>query len=197
MRPCNVGAAYVLFEKINYPANSIQFDTQFAGQLTVSRGGNGLTMDFRSRAGEKININSIPNYIFNSLSQVKPSVAFKSRDLMLVYNNHKIIENMSPNFTALNAYDGFIIVSAPSSNPKYDFISRFFCADDGISEDPVTGSAHCTLGPYWSRILRKNKLEAYQASKRGGELSLEVNDNRILITGQCVPNIRRKHVILK
>ena len=93
---------------------------------------------------------------------------------------------MKPNFNNLLEYKNFIIVTAKSNNPKYDFISRFFCAGDGISEDPVTGSAHSTLAPYWADQLNKTNLTAYQASKRGGELNLEIKGDRINITGQAI-----------
>ena len=93
---------------------------------------------------------------------------------------------MKPNFNNLIKYKDFIIVTAESKNEKYDFISRFFCAGDGIAEDPVTGSAHSTLTPYWSNKLNKTKLVAYQASKRGGELNLEYQGDRIDISGQAI-----------
>ena len=79
-----------------------------------------------------------------------------------------------------------------SKDSKYDFVSRFFCADDGISEDPVTGSSHSTLAPYWAKIFDKNILKAYQASKRGGELWLEVRENRVMIEGEAVTVITGK-----
>ena len=143
-------------------------------------------MNFPSRPGDEIELKTIPDFVFNSLSSIKPIYARKSRDLMLVYENEKTIINMKPNFNNLLEYKNFIIVTAKSNNPKYDFISRFFCAGDGISEDPVTGSAHSTLAPYWSDQLNKTNLTAYQASKRGGELNLEIKGDRINITGQAI-----------
>lgn len=112
--------------------------------------------------------------------------AYKARDLMLVYRSDQTIRDINPDFNALAKYDDFIIVTAQSSDNRYDFISRFFCADDGIAEDPVTGSSHCTLTPYWAEKLSKEKLRAYQASKRGGELDLEIAGDRILISGHAL-----------
>ena len=86
----------------------------------------------------------------------------------------------------------FIIVTSPKvmvtseGQNQYDFISRFFCADDGIDEDPVTGSAHCTLAPYWADRLGKDDMLAYQASKRGGELNLKLDSDRVHITGSAI-----------
>ena len=105
---------------------------------------------------------------------------------MLVYEDENTVLNMKPDFNSLLNYDGFIITTAKSQNPNYDFISRFFCATDGILEDPVTGSAHSTLTPYWSELLNKKNLRAYQASERGGFLDLKMNDNRVDISGNAV-----------
>jgi len=105
---------------------------------------------------------------------------------MLVYKDEETILNMNPNFNELMNYDDFIIVTAKSKSINYDFISRFFCASDGISEDPVTGSAHCTLTPYWGLQLNKKHLKAFQSSKRGGYLDLEIINDRINISGEAV-----------
>ena len=116
----------------------------------------------------------------------------KSRDLMLVYEDEQVIYDIDPDFSLLKKFDDFIIVTAKSKDSKYDFVSRFFCADDGISEVPVTGSSHSTLAPYWAKIFDKNILKAYQASLRGGELWLEVRENRVMIEGEAVTVITGK-----
>ena len=113
-------------------------------------------------------------------------------NLMLVYEDEQVIYDIDPDFSLLKKFDDFIIVTAKSKDSKYDFVSRFFCADDGISEDPVTGSSHSTLAPYWAKIFDKNILKAYQASKRGGELWLEVRENRVMIEGDAVTVITGK-----
>ena len=181
-----LASAQIYFKEIDQTSDEITFDTKFAGPLGVKKNDSFLTMDFPSRPGDEIELETIPDFVFNSLSSIKPIYARKSRDLMLVYENEKTIINMKPNFNNLLEYKDFIIVTAKSNNPKYDFISRFFCAGDGISEDPVTGSAHSTLAPYWTDQLNKTNLIAYQASKRGGELNLEINGDRINITGQAI-----------
>ena len=92
---------------------------------------------------------------------------------------------MTPNFDAVSKLDGQGLIISSSSN-QYDFVSRYFCPKYGINEDPVTGSAHTTLIPYWSEKLNKISLTAKQVSKRGGELFCENTDNRVLIGGNAV-----------
>lgn len=104
---------------------------------------------------------------------------------MLVYENELIIKHMSPNFEALKGHKD-IIVTAPSINKKYHFVSRLFAPSDAILEDPVTGSAHCTLAPYWGERLQKQKMIAYQASKRGGEIYLNITKDHLEISGEAI-----------
>jgi predicted PhzF superfamily epimerase YddE/YHI9 len=103
---------------------------------------------------------------------------------MLVYENEECIRQIQPNFQELNKYDKWIIITSKSG--QYDFVSRFFCSGDGILEDPVTGSACCTLGPYWAEKLGKKRLHAYQASQRGGELLVDVSENQVDITASAI-----------
>ncbi len=181
-----LAAAQIYFTEVNPNTNEIIFDTKLVGPLRVTKRQASLTMSFPIRIGVEIPIESIPNFVLNSLSDSKPFYARKSRDLMLVYEDENTVINMNPNFFALRDYHHSIIVTARASNEKYDFISRCFCPFEGISEDPVTGSAHCTLAPYWSEKLKKNEMTAFQASKRGGILSLKVNKESLDITGEAV-----------
>ena len=181
-----IASSDVYFSTIGKDFEKVVFDTKYVGQIEVNKKEGAYTMNFPLREGKELDINTIPDYIFESLSTYKPIYAAKSRDLMLVYDNEEAVLNMKPDFSRLLEYDDFIIVTAKSSNPKYDFISRFFCAADGILEDPVTGSAHSTLAPYWLKQLDKTKMFAYQASKRGGELELEIKENHLEIIGYAV-----------
>jgi predicted PhzF superfamily epimerase YddE/YHI9 len=105
--------------------------------------------------------------------------------------NEAAVRAASPDFGALGAVKARgIIVTARASTLGYDFISRFFAPAAGINEDPVTGSAHCTLGPFWADRLGKNTLVAYQASPRGGVVQVEVKGDRILLGGQAVTVLR-------
>lgn len=181
-----LASAQVYLSEINKTSDEVIFETKFVGPLRVSKNETSLTMNFPSRPGDEVELDSIPDFVLNSLSPIKPVYARKARDLMLVYDNEKAVLEMKPNFNALLECEDFIVVTARSSNPEYDFISRFFCASDSILEDPVTGSAHSTLAPYWSKQLNKTKLSAYQASKRGGLLSLDLQGDRLNITGQAI-----------
>lgn len=180
-----LAAAHIYMTNIYPKLKEVTFDTKFVGSLKVIKNNDSYTMDFPSRLGEKVNLEDIPPFVFDALSTVKPIEAYQSRDLMLVYESEQTVREMKPNFSALLDYKNFIIVTAKTSG-KFDFISRFFCADDGITEDPVTGSAHCTLAPYWAMKTSKSKLNAYQASKRGGELLLEMQKDRLYITGKAI-----------
>ena len=181
-----LASAHIYLREIHPELSEVTFDTKSVGPLKVVKKETGdYVMDFPSRPGEKIEISAVPQFVLDALTKAKPSEAYQSRDLMLVYDDEKTIHEISPDYNALMQYKNFIIVTAKSSG-KYDFISRFFCADDGIAEDPVTGSAHCTSAPYWAKKLGKPHLFAYQASKRGGELTLDVTKDRVYITGHAV-----------
>lgn len=181
-----LASAHIYLTKIEPERNSITFDTNEAGSLTVSKQGDGYVMDFPMRPGTPKPLTDIPDFVFKALSPTKPAAAFQARDLMLVYDDAETVRNMTPDFNALMTYKDFIIVTAPSDDPEFDCVSRFFCADDGIAEDPVTGSAHCTIAPYWAERLDKSTLRAYQASKRGGVLNLEMKGDRLDIGGQAI-----------
>lgn len=186
---------------LNLPENvdksSIVFETKWAGDLTVRRqnhvqaqedaqGGRGYVLDFPARPGERLSLEDVPEDVLAALGGHKPLEAFKARDLMLVYADESLVRGIKPDFSTLGAYPSWVIVTAPSDGKPYDFISRFFCADDGINEDPVTGSAHTTLGPYWGRRLGKTSLLAWQASARGGRLGVELVGDRVHISGAAV-----------
>ena len=181
-----LAAAHVYLTEINPDLNSVTFDTKFVGFLKVDKIDDRYQMDFPSRPGDEVALEDVPSFIMEALSDHKPVAARKARDLMLVYDNEQIVRDIDPDFNALTAYEDFIIVTAASEDTRYDFISRFFCAEDTLPEDPVTGSAHCTSGPYWAEKLGKMTLSAYQASKRGGDLELELAKDRIFISGKAV-----------
>lgn len=181
-----IASSEVYFSTIGKDFDRVVFDTKYVGQIEVNKSGQGYTMDFPVREGSEVDIESMPSFVLDSLSSCKPIYAAKSRDLMLVYDNEDVVLNMNPDFNRLLGFNDSIIVTAKSEDSKYDFISRFFCIDDEVLEDPVTGSAHSTLAPYWSKKLNKTKMLAYQASKRGGELKLEIKDQRVNITGSAV-----------
>jgi len=107
-------------------------------------------------------------------------------DYLVVVDSEEAVKKLKPDFEKLKKLPGRgIIVTAKASDKRYDFVSRFFAPAIGIDEDPVTGSAHCALGPYWGSILKKNKLVGYQASKEGGVVHVEVLKDRVLLSGNA------------
>jgi predicted PhzF superfamily epimerase YddE/YHI9 len=184
-----LSAAHVIFTELDTSKNEIEFTTEVAGTLTVTKDNTLYTMDFPARAGDKIDINTIPDFVLDALSAYRPIEAYQARDLMLVYDDPKIVRSIEPDYKSLHKFDRWIIITA-KGDQNYDCISRFFCAGDGIDEDPVTGSAHCTIIPYWARILNKNNLKAYQASERGGEINAKLVKDRVFLSGLAVTYLK-------
>jgi predicted PhzF superfamily epimerase YddE/YHI9 len=115
----------------------------------------------------------------------RPTKALKARDMLVLFENEREIRDLVPDFSTLAQIEHLgIIATAPGEN--VDFVSRFFAPRAGINEDPVTGSAHCMLIPFWADILGKSTLKARQLSARGGELYCKDNDDRVLISGKAV-----------
>ena len=124
-----------------------------------------------------------------------PLKTFKGKtDFLLIYSNQEEIEQLNPNFFLLNQVEARgVIVTAPGNH--VDFVSRFFAPRCGVSEDPVTGSAHTSLIPYWSKVLGKSTLKAKQLSKRSGEIDCEFLGNRVKIAGKAVPYLKGEIII--
>ena len=181
-----LATAYVILTQLYPEKERVTFKTNVAGDLIVSKEGDKLTMDFPVRAGEKLNVKDIPPIVLESMNSPTPIEAYKARDLMLVYDDEEFVRNAEVDFSKMVQYPHAVIITSKTKDEKYDFISRFFCPYDmGIPEDPVTGSAHCTLAPYWSEKLGKTKMTARQVSERGGDLHLKIEGDRLNITGQA------------
>ncbi len=177
-----LATAHLIFTEMGEKRDRISFYTQKSGVLTVSRSSDLYTLDFPSRIPEPC---EVPKGLLEALGGSRPKEILKSRDYFLVYENEQEIADLKPNFNALAKINavGFI-VTAPGNN--CDFVSRFFAPQVGINEDPVTGSAHCNLIPYWAAKLQKNHLHAYQISERKGELWCELKGDRVLMSGKAV-----------
>jgi predicted PhzF superfamily epimerase YddE/YHI9 len=180
-----LSAAHVIFHHLNYNGMEILFKTRQVGDLTVKRGGDILYLNFPSRPPEKID--SVPPIVIEGLGGIVPTETYVSRDFMLVFDNSDIIRNIKPDFKKLNAGGKWVLITAPAApSDKCDFVSRMFCAGDGIEEDPVTGSTHCNLIPYWSNRIGKKTLLSRQLSARGGTLYCELQGERVQIGGHAV-----------
>ncbi|MEM9362736.1 MAG: PhzF family phenazine biosynthesis protein [Bacteroidota bacterium] len=179
-----LATAYVLFNFYEYNENTIQFYSPRSGELIIENEGDGLiSLNFPIDKIEKV---LAENAINEAIGQV-PLKTYKGKtDYLLVYGSQKEIEDLNPNFFLLDKIDcRGVITTAPGD--EVDFVSRFFAPKCGIPEDPVTGSAHTTMTPYWSKTLGKNKLMAKQLSQRGGDLECEDLGERVKISGRAVP----------
>ena len=177
-----LATAHVLLKHLNYSQPSIKFRSR-SGDLTVTLEDKLLALDLPSR---KPTPSEAPQVILDAI-QVEPSEVLKSRDYVLVYENEEIIRSMKPRQSILdqiNIDPGGVIVTAPGK--EVDFVSRFFTPQASIFEDPVTGSAHCSLIPYWSERLGRESMLALQLSPRVGKLFCRNADDRVFISGEAV-----------
>jgi len=174
-----LAAAFVLFQR--NPGTRIQFQT-VSGVLSVRQIDGKLELDFPSRPPHDAQVTIA--HMAEVMGQ-KPELVLTSRDLFVVYENEETLRLLQPDFQAIQQLDHLaVIVTAPGDN--VDFVSRFFAPKIGIPEDPVTGSAHCSLIPYWAKRLGKSSLHALQLSPRGGELFCVNLEDRVLISGTAV-----------
>ena len=179
-----LAAAFMLSSIYEPSHRRWEFTTRKAGTLTVTRDGDLYTLDFPSRPPEPLA--EVPAGLLDALGGPAPVAVLKSRDILVVYEDEATVRSLAPDMSALARVDAFAVcVTAPGSG-RVDFVSRFFAPGGGVPEDPVTGSAHCTLIPYWAKRLGKEKLEARQVSARGGALSCELAGDRVKIAGKAV-----------
>jgi PhzF family phenazine biosynthesis protein len=181
-----LATAHILFTQLGYTEPTIHFETIKAGMLTVTKNGDKYTLDFPSRPPEPA---AIPAGLLDALGMKEPKEFLRSRDYFLVYDTEDEILACKPDFSALAKFDVVgIIITSPGK--EVDFVSRFFAPGAGVPEDPVTGSAHCNLIPYWADKLGKNQLHAYQQSARKGELWCELKGDRVLMSGKAVTYLK-------
>ena len=175
-----LAAGYVVLHLLGENIDSVSFET-VSGTLTVRRDGEWLSMDFPSRVPTLVS----PIENLSDALGTAPSEVHMSRDILALYDDEATVRALSPDFIRLAALEEGLGVIATAQGDDVDFVSRFFVPKAGISEDPVTGSAHCTLVPFWSERLGRSKLQARQVSERGGELLCEHRGDRVTIKGQC------------
>ncbi len=184
-----LAAAYVIFNYCNHLSGTIKFVSK-SGVLMVERDGDLIKMNFPVLEPARAEANDLLNRALG----LEPVELYLSRDYLAVYKSQSDILSIDPDFGLLKKLDCLgVIVTAPGD--EADFVSRCFAPAVGINEDPVTGSAHSTLIPYWSKRLKKNVLHAYQLSKRGGELFCKNLGVRVEIGGKAVHYLSGKIVI--
>lgn len=176
-----LAASHALKDILGYSGNTIVFET-LSGDLEVVVENNLYTLNFPSRDP---GITELPDLLKKSIN-VQPKEVLKARDFVLVYPQEKDVRNITINrlhFDQLNLGTGGVIFTAPGAD--CDFVSRFFTPGASVFEDPVTGSAHCSLIPYWSRKLNKSEMVARQVSERGGKLLCKNMQDRVWISGHA------------
>lgn len=182
-----LATARILYDFLGYTDDEIRFDTA-SGRLTVQRNGALLTLDFPADPPERISP-TFRDELTAALGTEPLDVYAGKTDLMAVLETEAAVAALQPDFRALAQIRARgVIVTAPGENVH--FVSRFFAPQSGIDEDPVTGSAHTTLTPYWAHRLGELQLTARQVSPRGGDLWLELLGDRVLISGEAVVYLR-------
>jgi PhzF family phenazine biosynthesis protein len=175
-----LASGFVVFEILGTKESVIRFQTK-SGELTVEKIDGKYVLDFPSRPASQ---SDAPTGLIEAIG-AEPKEILKSRDYMLVYENEADILAIKPNFEALAKIDTHAVI-VTAKGDSADFVSRFFAPEVGVPEDPVTGSAHCTLIPYWAEKLGKTKLYARQVSARGGEIFCELVGDRVRMGGNAV-----------
>lgn len=185
-----LAAAHVLFRELDWYGDELRFSTEKAGIVTVSRWPDGrLQLDFPARPAPEIEISDT----FVEALGTRPDNLYLARDHMAVFATEAEVAAVSPHMGKLARINEVgIIITAPSDQPGCDFVSRFFAPAHGIPEDPVTGSAHCTLVPYWAERLGKATLNARQISARGGDLKCRYDEEagRVYMAGPAITYLK-------
>jgi PhzF family phenazine biosynthesis protein len=180
-----LATAHVLFNELDYKGSTLLFNSR-SGMLTVSQLKDMLQLDFPADFVQPIELNPV----FADALGIAPIAAFKGHtDYLLLFESQEMIQEMMPNFHLLKQIGarGVIVTAA---GEEVDFVSRFFAPGVGIDEDPVTGSAHTSLVPFWSARLHKTELNALQLSDRGGQLWCTLAGDRVLIAGHAATYLR-------
>jgi PhzF family phenazine biosynthesis protein len=183
-----LASAHVLWEAGHLkPGEQARFHT-LSGLLTADKRGEWIEMDFPVKADEPA---EPPARLCEALGVELKYVGRNKFDYIVELESEAVVRAIKPNHSLLGEISvRGVIVTARSANNGFDFVSRFFAPGSGINEDPVTGSSHCCLGPFWAKRLGKNELLAYQASARGGVVRIRLNGDRVLLGGQAVTVLR-------
>jgi PhzF family phenazine biosynthesis protein len=179
-----LASAHVLFRHLGFKDEMIRFESN-SGQLTVKKNGSRYWMDFPANPPDPI---PVPKLLPEAIGTI-PIYTGVNTDLLVLVQDKDVVQKLNPDLLILKKMEvRGVIITAPagSGDGDYDFVSRFFAPAVGVDEDPVTGSAHTVLVPFWAKRLGKNKLKARQISRRGGDLICELKGDRVLIGGEAV-----------
>lgn len=183
-----LASAHVLWETGRLEANEpARFHTR-SGWLEARREGPAIAMDFPALSATPA---APPGGLADALGAVPVSVHRSRFDVLVELSSDAVVRALRPDVARLKSVEARgVIVTARSGDGRFDFISRFFAPAAGVDEDPVTGSAHCVLGPWWARILQKHELNGYQASARGGAVRVRMKGERLDLIGHAVTVLR-------
>lgn len=179
-----LATAHVLFTELQRAKTHLEFSSK-SGKLAVRRDGSRLVLDFPSRPPRPFDDAEVIARLTDALGAT-PREVMMSRDLVAIFDDADAIRALQPDFRKLAAIDVHGVIVTAAGQDDVDFVSRFFVPQQGVDEDPVTGSAHCTLIPLWAGRLGKNDLRARQLSRRGGELYCALRGDRVDIGGHAV-----------
>jgi PhzF family phenazine biosynthesis protein len=179
-----LGSAHVLWEEgFVPPERTLRFHTR-SGLLTAHRAGEWIELDFPARPEERV---ETPAGLAEALGVRPEYVGRNVDDLIVLVDSEATVRGLRPSFAALlKLRVRGVTVTAPATAPGYDFVSRFFAPAVGVDEDPVTGSAHCCLAPFWGKRLGRDEMVGYQASARGGTVRVRVAGDRVVLGGQAI-----------
>jgi len=177
-----LASAHVIFEYLNYPETTIHFETRFVGPLTVTRNGDWLTLDFPASGSEPVEPQQL---LLDSLGISEYQEVRLGRTYTVLLASQAQVEAINPDFDLMRQLDQKVCITAPAQTEGYDFVSRFFSPKAALTEDPVTGSTHTMLIPYWAEKLGKTQMLARQVSARGGDIRCQLVGDRVLMSGQA------------
>lgn len=180
-----LATAHVLLNVLGSRNDAVHFRTKFSGILAVRKKEDSLSMDFPSLLPKPCP--KVPAGLSQALGKMpQPSEILEVNDILIVIlHSQREVQTFVPDFLLLEKLHPYaVVLTAPGKDA--DFVSRYFAPGYGVPEDPVTGSAHCALAPYWTHRLKKSRLHAQQLSERGGDLFCEVEGDRIILTGNAV-----------
>lgn len=182
-----LASAHVLWRELGERRDTLAFVTR-SGVLSAQRDDENIVLDFPADPPRAV---EVPAGLADALGVTPETVSRGRDDLLVVLPDAESVRRLAPDLRLLESIDTRgVIVTATSNDPGYDFVSRFFAPRAGIPEDPVTGSAHCLLGPYWAERLDKTELRGYQASPRGGSVGVGINGQRIRLIGRAVTMLK-------
>ncbi|HCM47039.1 MAG TPA: isomerase [Colwellia sp.] len=180
-----LACAHVLYKHLGYSKAQINFQTK-SGRLIVSQTNSGYSMDFPASMPIELNSN-IPTDLINGLGGIRPLQILSAFDYLIVLDSEEEVTELTPDLSLwLNIDLRGVVVTAPANDADVDFISRCFFPKLRVNEDPITGSAHCELTPYWAEKLNKKTLIARQLSMRSGLVFCKLNKDRVILTGNAI-----------